>query len=271
MNSHVILSDLLDALEEIAPLQLAESWDNVGLILGDPQQQVSRVMTCLTLTDDVAAEAIAEQVELIVSHHPILFRPVQKLTALTHEGRLVSKLIQHQIAVYSPHTAYDSAAMGINAQIAHGLGLQNVRPLRPGTMTGQDDLGAGRWGTLQSPMEPEHFLARIRSFLKVDHLACIGEGRRRIQRVAVACGAAGEFLTDAIRNECDLFLTGETRFHTCLEARDQEILMVLPGHYVTERHGVEHLARLLQSKFPVVQTWASQVERDPIVITGEGN
>src|SRR5262245_174279 len=105
-------------LEDFAPNRLAAEWDNVGLLIGDSRRPVERVMTCLTVTPQSAAEAVAQKAELIVSHHPVLFRPVQRITADTLEGRTLLELIRSGIAVYSPHTAFDSARSGINQQLA---------------------------------------------------------------------------------------------------------------------------------------------------------
>ena len=127
----MLLSQIISALEQLAPPTLPEDWDNTGLLLGDPAQSVDRVLTCLTLTGDVADEAVAAQSQLIVTHHPLLFKPVQKLTTATPEGRTILKLLQHGIAVYSPHTSWDNAPQGINQQLAELLGLTNIRPLRP--------------------------------------------------------------------------------------------------------------------------------------------
>src|SRR5438445_637788 len=114
-----------------APLRLAESWDNVGLLWGDPAAQVARVMTCLTVTPEVADEAIAEGAGLIVSHHPVLFRPVQKITASGRETAFLWALARAGVAIYSPHTAFDNTEGGINDGLARRLGLVEVKPLRP--------------------------------------------------------------------------------------------------------------------------------------------
>ena len=117
-------------LDEFAPRELAAEWDNVGLLLGDRDTDVHNVMTCLTVTPESTAEAIAEQAQLIVTHHPILFRPVKRLTTATPEGRMVLSLVRSNIAVYSPHTAFDNTRDGINELLARRLGLEDVRPLR---------------------------------------------------------------------------------------------------------------------------------------------
>lgn len=124
------VADLVAFLEHFAPLDLAEEWDNVGLLLGNRRHEVSRVLTCLTLTPDVAVEAIEQNASLIVTHHPVLFRPVKRLTSDDAQGKMLLELSAARIAVYSPHTAYDSAAAGINQQLADMLGLTDVAPLR---------------------------------------------------------------------------------------------------------------------------------------------
>src|SRR5262245_16435797 len=116
------VADLVACLERLAPPKLSEEWDNVGLLVGDRTQPVASVLTCLTLTPDVAREAIERRVSLVVSHHPVLFRAVKRLTADDPQGRMLLDLIAARIAVYSPHTGYDSADEGINRQIAARLG-----------------------------------------------------------------------------------------------------------------------------------------------------
>ncbi|MDX1966025.1 MAG: Nif3-like dinuclear metal center hexameric protein [Planctomycetaceae bacterium] len=127
----MLLRDLIPHLESLAPPQLAESWDNTGLLLGDRAAEVQRVLTCLTLTPDVAAEAVELGAHLVVTHHPLMFKPVQRLTGDTGEGRTLMLLARHGIAVYSPHTSWDNAPQGINQQLAELLELTDVVPLRP--------------------------------------------------------------------------------------------------------------------------------------------
>jgi putative NIF3 family GTP cyclohydrolase 1 type 2 len=147
--SVVDVATIVETLRGVAPPELAESWDNTGLLLGDTSRPVERVLTCLTLSSGVADDAIAGGAHLIVSHHPVLFRAVKSLTTATPEGRTLLKLLAHRIAVYSPHTAFDSSADGINAQLASALRLTGVRPLRP-AVDPQAAVGGGRMGTSRS-------------------------------------------------------------------------------------------------------------------------
>src|SRR5262245_56920140 len=119
----------VDFLKQFAPPHLAADWDNVGLLVGDGAAEVRRVMTCLTVTPDSAAEAVAEGAQLVVTHHPVLFRPVKRLTADTPEGRGLLSLVRAGVAVYSPHTELDNTRGGINDALARRLGLTEVVPL----------------------------------------------------------------------------------------------------------------------------------------------
>ena len=150
------ISSVVAFLEEVAPSEWAESWDNVGLLVGDPDRPARRVMTCLTITPASAAEAVSRQADLVIAHHPLPFRPLKRLTTASAVGRLLLMLIEAKIAVYSPHTAFDSTAQGINERLAAALGLVDLHPLVPvegGPGTGRHgrpvegtSLGAGRTG-----------------------------------------------------------------------------------------------------------------------------
>jgi len=247
-------------LENAAPLQLAEDWDNVGLLVGDPGREVHRVMTCLTITPATAAEAVHRKAELIVTHHPVPFQPVRRLTTETTTGRLLLELIAARIAVYSPHTALDSAREGINRQLAAGLGLRGIGPLVPR----DDGLGAGRWGWLEEPLTLAELARRVKEFLSIERMQMVGRPEQPVRTVAVACGAAGEFLEAAREAGCDCMLIGETPFHTCLEAEAAGIGLLLPGHFASERFALESLSETLARQFPQLEVWASRQERDPI-------
>ncbi|MGO8688490.1 MAG: Nif3-like dinuclear metal center hexameric protein [Thermoguttaceae bacterium] len=250
-------------LEQLAPSRLAEAWDNVGLLVGDHRAAVARAMTCLTITPATAAEAVRERADLIVAHHPLPFAALKRLTAETTAGRLLLELIAARVAVYSPHTAFDSAAEGINQRLAAGLGLRGVVPLTPAA----EGQGAGRWGWLEEAIPLGQLAGRVKEFLKIEHLQMVGDPGRAVRTVAVACGAAGELLPAAVAAGCDAMVLGETRFHTCLEAEATGISLLLPGHFASERFAVERLAEALSKQFPDVETWASREERDPLVWT----
>ncbi|MBL8816519.1 MAG: Nif3-like dinuclear metal center hexameric protein [Planctomyces sp.] len=259
------VADVSAFLEEFAPRSLAESWDNVGLLVGRGDSEVRRIMTCLTLTPDVCAEAIAGGVQLIVTHHPVLFRGAKTVTDATAEGKTLLELIENRIAVFSPHTAFDSAEGGINQYLSERLGLIEIRPLKPiNSEQGAGLSGSGRFGRLAEPMELTEFLKRISEVSGASRLEYCGDLRRLVCSVGLGCGAGESFLGDARRLNCDTFLTGEARFHTVLDARTSGINLVLLGHYWSERPAVEMLAKRIASQFSGIDVWASGSESDPL-------
>ncbi|MBB76799.1 MAG: Nif3-like dinuclear metal center hexameric protein [Planctomycetaceae bacterium] len=257
------IDDVSEVLRSLAPPYLAEEWDNVGLLVGDGKRSVKRIMTCLTVTRESAREAIDQQVELIVAHHPIPFRPLKRLTTEDTTGQLLLSLINAGISVYSPHTAFDSARDGINQRLAEGLELLKIQPLQL-IENDPDGLGAGRWGELAEQLTLEEVGTRLKQFLRIRGLHMVGTPAQPIQRVAVACGSAGQFLAAAQKYQCDLLVTGETSFHTCLASAAAQVAMLLPGHYASERFAVESLAESLGYHFPALVVWASREEADPL-------
>ncbi|MCU0876521.1 MAG: Nif3-like dinuclear metal center hexameric protein [Pirellulaceae bacterium] len=260
----ISIADICRFLEEFAPRGLAADWDNVGLLVGDRQEGASRVMTCLTITPAVAAEAIRERVELIVAHHPLPFRPLSRLTTDEPTGKILWQLIRAGVAVYSPHTSFDSAADGINQQLAAGLELVEIEPLTP--VAGFDSpQGIGRRGRLTTPRSLSAIAEQLKTQWSLDGLFLTGDVTRSISRVAIACGSAGDLLSAAIDAGSELFITGEARLHTAYEAEARGIALLLVGHYASERPGVERLSAVLAQQFPTLAVWASRDERDPLV------
>ena len=258
----IVVSDIVHFLESLAAPSLAEDWDNVGLLLGDAGGSIDSVMTCLTLTPDVGAEAVQRKAGLVVTHHPILFRAVKRLTTETPEGRMLLELVRAQVAVYSPHTSFDNGNGGINQWLAKELGLESIAPLRPREES--PAAGSGRWGELAEPLAWEEFEKRVLERFRLRQMQAVGGEGRTVRRVGIACGAAAEFLHDAHRLGCEAFITGEARFHACLEARMLGVGLVLLGHYASERPAMEMLAERLAGKFPDLTIWPSQEESDPI-------
>jgi dinuclear metal center YbgI/SA1388 family protein len=255
-----IIREFLDAF---APGVLAEDWDNTGLLAGDPAAEVSRVMTCLTITPRSAQEAVAKGADLVISHHPLPFRPIQRIVTETTPGQLLWQLITHRVAIYSPHTAFDSACGGINQRLAEGLALVDIVPLV--TVVGAPPgAGAGRVGRVSRPVPLGQMAERLRQFLSLVHMHYVGPLDAPVEKVAVACGAAGEFLPKAREAGCNLLVVGEANLHTCLEAEATQVSLLLPGHFASERFAVEQLASIVAAEFPDLEVWASTDESDPI-------
>ncbi len=271
------LEHVCGELSKIAPLRLAESWDNVGLLVGDRSQKIHRVITCLTITQSVLDEILSQSVDLVVTHHPLPFRPLQRLTSDQISSALLLKLIRADVSVYSAHTAFDSAASGINQLWADALGLVNVQPLvdlptRSATEPFDDEsaplsaaaLGSGRYGDLPTPMPFGELIRQASKTGRACSPRIVGASERMVARVAIACGSGGSFLDAANRRGCDAMVTGEATFHNCLEAEALGVSLGLLGHYASERFAMEILADRLSEALPDLQIWASRLERDPI-------
>lgn len=258
------IQTICEFLEMFAPARLAAEWDNVGLLVGDRQATLSRVMTCLTITPASAEEAIARDADLIITHHPLPFRALNRLTTDDVPGRILLKLIRAGVSIYSPHTAFDSAAAGINQRLAEGLCLDQIRPLIADEHEDEPEAGTGRYGLLTDETTLAAVADRLKKFLHLDQLKIVGNDDDRVRRVAVACGSAGQFVEEARDAGCHLLVTGETSFHTCLEAEASGIGLLLAGHYASERFALEQLADLLASQFEEIEFWASEKECDPL-------
>jgi dinuclear metal center YbgI/SA1388 family protein len=282
--------DIRNWLERFAPPVLAESWDNVGLLVGDPEGVVERLMTCLTVTPETVAEAVRRRADLVVAHHPLPFKPLPRVTTETTPGRLVWQLARAGVSLYSPHTAFDSARDGINQWLAEALGLDDIDTLVPvagaasassvaaavaGAAVADGNVsrrpaGTGRRGVLAEPRTLFGFANLVaerlapRGLAWLDGVQRIGDPDRMVRQVGIACGSAGSLLPAAKAAGCDVLLTGEATYHTCLEARAIGVGLVLAGHHATERPGVEQLARALAADWPTIEVWAAEDERDPV-------
>ena len=261
------VGDVCSYLEQFAPVRLAADWDNVGLLLGDRSASAVRMMTCLTVTDETVQEALSQQAELIITHHPFPFAAVKKISTDTPTGRILWQLASAGISVYSSHTAFDSAREGINQQLAEGLQLTDIQSLEP--LSDVDDgeadcqIGVGRVGCCEATTLVE-LADRLKSFLGLQGLQMVGDESCPVGKVGIACGSAGEFIHGASRHGCDVFITGEARFHTSLEALSLGLAMLLPGHFASERFAMDVLAEQLQQQFSGSVVWASKEESDPL-------
>ncbi len=256
------IKEVCETLERFAPLPLQESYDNAGLQVGLTEgEEASGVLLCLDVTERVVDEARERGCNLIVAHHPLLFRPLRRVTLATQVERCVVKAIKSGIAVYAAHTNLDNAPGGVNFAIARRLGLTNVEFLAP--MKGVDG-GSGVIGDLPAPMADGDFLQSVAEKFRVDglmHNRC-GEGHT-VSRVAL-CGGAGDFLLDdAIRKGAQAFLTGEMGYHRYF-GHEEEILIGVLGHYQSEQYTVDLLHDILAKACPGLTLVRTSVNTNPI-------
>lgn len=237
--------EIEQALWELAPKTLAESWDNVGLLVGDGRKEVHRILVALDVTDEVAAEAGKAGAELIVAHHPVMnstWRPVQNLLEADLQGAILRRLIRTDVAAICMHTNLDAAVGGVNDALAQRLGLEEIELL------GEGD-GIARMGLLPAAMAQSDFLALVRKRLRPNGIRYV-KTRKQIRRVAVGGGACGDYLRTAVEKGCDAFITADVKYNQFLDAEALEFSLIDAGHFPTEDVVCPVLERFLLERFP---------------------
>ena len=259
----VKIKEVLSALERFAPLPLQESWDNAGLQTGLTETEVSGALLCLDVNERIVDEAIDKGCNLIVSHHPLLFRGLKTISDLTDVQRTVMRAIQQGIAVISMHTNMDNARGGVNWRIAEKLGLNDVEFMSPKLVNGVE-AGSGVVGQLAEPMAADDFIIAVKKAFGVECAMCNELLRRPIKRVAI-CGGAGDFLLDeAVKNQADAFITGEMHYHQYF-GYEQQIQICVIGHYQSEQYTAEIFEEIIQKECPGVKTVIAETCTNPIL------
>ncbi|MBQ7420450.1 MAG: Nif3-like dinuclear metal center hexameric protein [Prevotella sp.] len=257
------IKQVLSALERFAPLPLQESWDNAGLQVGLTEAEVSGALLCLDVNERIVDEAIAKGCNLIVSHHPLLFRGLKQITDATDVQRTVVKAIKHDIVVISMHTNMDNAQDGVNWKIAEHLGLADTRFFAQKTVAGIE-AGSGVVGDLPAPMAAADFIQVVKKQFGVECALCNELLQRPVRSVAI-CGGAGDFLLDdAVALGADAFITGEMHYHQYF-GYEQRIQICVIGHYQSEQFTSEIFRDIIQKECPEVRTCIAETNTNPII------
>ena len=257
------VKEVLNALERFAPLPLQESWDNAGLQVGLTEAEVSGALLCLDVTERIIDEAVEKGCNLMVSHHPLLFRGLKTISDLTDVQRTVRKAIQHDVCVISMHTNMDNAQGGVNFKIAEKLGLTDVGFMSP-KRVGETECGSGVIGTLPEPMASDDFVLRVKQAFGVECAMTNELLRRKVSRVAI-CGGAGDFLLDeAVGQGADAFITGEMHYHQYF-GYEQQIQICVIGHYQSEQFTTEVFRDIIGRECPDVKTYIAETNTNPIL------
>ena len=259
----VKIKEVLSALERFAPLPLQESWDNAGLQVGLTETEVSGALLCLDVNEAIVDEAIQKGCNLIVSHHPLLFRGLKTISDLTDVQRTVVKAIQKGICVISMHTNMDNAKDGVNYKMAEKLALQEVSFLDAKCVDGIE-AGSGVIGRLAEPLAADDFVKAVKKAFEVECALCNELLRRLVQKVAI-CGGAGDFLLDdAVKAGADAFITGEMHYHQYF-GYEQRIQICVIGHYQSEQFTAEIFRDIILRECPGVRTCIADTCTNPIL------
>lgn len=266
----VKVREVIAALENFAPLPLQESYDNAGLQVGLTEAEVSGALLCLDVTEEVVAEAVQLGCNLIVAHHPLLFRGLKCVSDTDCVQRCVRAAVQADVNIYAAHTNLDNAIDGVNYVIAERLGLMDVELMQPRkvpvALDGKPNsvlAGSGVIGYLPEAEDSLAFLQRVKQAFSVECLMHNELLHRPVQCVAL-CGGAGDFFLDeAVRQKADAFLTGEMHYHKYF-GYEQLIQIGVMGHYQSEQYTTDILRNIIVEKYPQMPLFTTSVCTNPI-------
>ena len=248
------VQDIFDTLCRLAPLDLQLDFDNSGFLVGHPDQEVNRVLLTLDITEHVVDEAISTGVQLIISHHPLIWDPLKSITS-SGEGARVLRLIEHQIAAICVHTNLDIANGGVNDVLMQKLGGEVEGPL--------DKDGCGRIGHLAGHISLEEFLLDCKRILKANGLRFIDSGRP-VYKLAVMGGAGSHAIEDAFLAGCDTYVTSDIKYHQFQQAQDLGLNLIDADHFCTENPVIPVLADRLRADYPEISFIVSEVHNQLI-------
>lgn len=256
------VSDIASAIECFAPRNIQESYDNSGLQIGSPDDNVSAALICLDITEDVVEEARHRECNIIISHHPLLFHGLKSITGRTSTERIAADAIRHGIAIYSAHTNLDAAQDGVSYEIARLLNLQDLTPL----IVRDDNAaqGLGIIGRTPQPIPAIEFLRTIKKQFRCKVLRYSVQSPHLVIRKVAACGGAGaDMIRTAIDAGADIYITGDIKYHN-FTTYAPHILLADIGHYESELCTKEIIWRILRENLPEFPAYFSESEKNPI-------
>ena len=234
----MLLREIINSIESVAPRSAQEQWDNSGMQVGDTGREIHSVLLTTDITVDVVNEAIECGCDLIISHHPLLFHGLKQVCGQTPQARIVEMAIKHDIAIYSAHTSLDSVIGGINTRLADKIGLDEQRILVPAAHDTGIPTGLGIIGRLAKPMNYRDFIGHICELLESTYLRYTRPAKETVKTVALCGGSGAEFIETAIEQGADTYLTADCKYHEFQDAEGR-IGLIDIDHWYSERHARE--------------------------------
>ncbi len=267
-KSPLKIQKIYNFLCDFAPPQLAESWDNIGLQVGNLQDEVSKALISLDLTEEVLWEAVDKDAHLVITHHPLFFKPIQCLDDSQVTTRLARLASNMDITVLSFHTNLDATQNGLNDLLAKQLGLKNCAALIASQDPKKPKAGLGRVGKLSKKISLQDLLEKISSKLKLDNIRYAGSPNHQVQKVAVMTGSGAGFFNEALAAGADVLVTGDLKYHQALDAIAQGICIIDIGHFAGEIGMVQLVAEKLKAwakkQQYTLEVFETQSQSDPI-------
>ena len=257
------IRDIVQLIEEFAPLELQMSYDNSGLIVGRLDDEVHGALLAVDVTEEVIAEAVREGCDLIITHHPIIFNPLKRFNSATYVERCVEEAIRRGIALYAAHTNLDATREGMSWRVGHMLGLQSMSVLEP--RRDNPDVGFGVVGELPEAETPIEFMRRVGKIFSVEALrhSDIPETMTRIRRVAICTGSGHSNIDDALRANADIYITGDLKYNDFMLGENRMILLDI-GHFESEFCAISILNDVISKKMCNFAVRKSVCSRSPI-------
>ncbi len=260
-DEKIRVSDIAEAIERFAPKRLQESYDNTGLQVGSPDTEVTGVMLCLDVTREIMEEARRKNCNMVISHHPLIFKGLHNLTGADEVQRTAIEAVRNDMVLYAAHTNLDSANEGVSYEIAHRLGIDNLEVLEP--KEGYGDAGLGVVGDI-TPMPTLEFLRHVKETFSVKCLRYSARTRKLVVRRVAVCGGAGaSLIRNAIVAGADMMITGDVKYHDFTGLGD-EIVIADIGHYESELCATKIIARILAERWPQLVLHEAENEKNPI-------
>lgn len=262
-KSKITVRDIAAVIEAFAPLPLQEDYDNAGLQVGLSGHTVNAVMLCLDVTTEVLDEAIRRKCDMIVSHHPLIFRGLKSITGADDTQRIVMRALEAGVAVYSAHTNLDSTWNGVSHEMAHMLGVENLRVLE--CHPGSEREGLGVVGDIK-PTPKLEFLRRVKDKFHVKALRYSSQSPAIvIKRVALCGGSGASLIRNAIAAGADLYVTGDVKYHD-FTSYGHDLVIADIGHYESELCSMRIFSRIIRQRFPDLVIYFSDDQKNPIEV-----
>lgn len=239
---------IITAVEAFAPKRLAQSWDNVGLMVGDTKWEVNKLLIALDSSEDVIDYAIENKFDMIITHHPLIFSPIKSVRGDLPSGRKIIKLIQNKICLYSAHTNFDSTKGGVTDALCDKIGLKETKILDiTGTDKNDEPYGIGKVGKIDDAMTVLEYAKIVKNELNIEHVNIIGDPNAAIRKVAVCGGSGSSLISKASYAGADVLVTGDIQHHDALDAIELGLNIIDAGHFSTENIAMPVLFEHLKS------------------------
>ena len=276
MGINLTVKNLLETLDKIAAFGLAELWDNVGLMVGDPDQQIQGILIALDPTGEVLAEAKECGADCIITHHPLIFHPLKAIYTNQPLGRFLRRALENEISIIGCHTNLDQAVGGVNDVLAKSLGMVEPSVLAPSRKdqdtaenSAASDIGFGRIGRLAEPLSRKAFIERLCAFFNLPALRVAGQIPEEVNTVAVCGGSGSDLAEAAFAGGAQVYVTGEVKHSTARWVEASGFSIIDAGHFATENPVVESLVKRITDVFAEqgisVPVQPSAKQQDPFV------